>query len=86
MDHPRGLASPSNSRQASPRANPTDEIEEKLTPENHALCVELAAVPLAIKGYGHVKLANAEKAKAREKELLRKPRAAKQAKGRKEAA
>ena len=41
-----------------------------LTPDNHAAAVELAALPLQIRGFGHVKEASVETAKAREAELL----------------
>jgi indolepyruvate ferredoxin oxidoreductase len=32
-------------------------IAERLTPDNHAIAVELAALPLEVRGFGHVKLA-----------------------------
>ncbi len=41
-----------------------------LTPANHALAVEIAAVPEHIRGFGHVKSRHLEPAKAREAELL----------------
>ncbi len=41
-----------------------------LTAANHALAVKLASVPDDIKGYGHVKDANIEKAKRKETALL----------------
>ena len=41
-----------------------------LAPQRLALAAEIAALPLAIRGYGHVKLANAALARAREAELL----------------
>jgi indolepyruvate ferredoxin oxidoreductase len=41
----------------------------ELTEANHALAVEIAKVPDEIRGFGHVKEAAAEKAKAREAEL-----------------
>ena len=41
-----------------------------LAPQRLALAVEIAALPLSIRGYGHVKLANAALARAREAELL----------------
>ncbi len=37
----------------------------------HALAVEIASLPLAVRGFGHVKAAAVEAAKAREVELLR---------------
>jgi indolepyruvate ferredoxin oxidoreductase len=43
-----------------------EELAAKLTPANHALAVEIAAVPEHIRGYGHVKDAHVAKAKARE--------------------
>jgi indolepyruvate ferredoxin oxidoreductase len=47
-----------------------DEILAGLTPANHALAVELAALPLDIRGFGHVKEANRTRVKAKERELL----------------
>jgi indolepyruvate ferredoxin oxidoreductase len=47
-----------------------DEIAAGLSPENHAAAVELAALPLEIRGFGHIKGANLERAKAKEAELL----------------
>ncbi|MFO1067216.1 MAG: indolepyruvate ferredoxin oxidoreductase family protein [Geminicoccaceae bacterium] len=47
-----------------------DELVRALAPHNHAIAVELAAVPQAIRGFGHVKDANRDKARAREAELL----------------
>ncbi|TCR66970.1 indolepyruvate ferredoxin oxidoreductase [Bosea sp. BK604] len=52
-----------------------DEILAKLTPENHALCVALAAIPEKIRGFGHVKERHLKAAKAEEAELLAKLRA-----------
>src|SRR3546814_15907230 len=37
---------------------------------NHAVAVEIASIPDAIRGYGHIKLASLETAKRREAELL----------------
>ncbi|HTT79122.1 MAG TPA: DUF6537 domain-containing protein, partial [Stellaceae bacterium] len=48
-----------------------DEIAEQLSPQNHAAAVELARLPLEIRGFGHVKEANRLRAKAKEAELLR---------------
>jgi indolepyruvate ferredoxin oxidoreductase len=48
-----------------------DEIVAGLTAENHAVAVELAALPLEIRGFGHVKDANLARAKAKEALLLR---------------
>ena len=52
-----------------------DEISERLTPENHALAVALAAIPEKIRGFGHVKLRNLEEAKAEERHLIEQFRA-----------
>jgi indolepyruvate ferredoxin oxidoreductase len=46
------------------------ELLERLTPENHAIAVELATVPEYIRGFGHVKDAHLAEAKAHEAELL----------------
>jgi indolepyruvate ferredoxin oxidoreductase len=46
------------------------EITTKLSPENHALCVALAAIPEKIRGYGHVKARHLKAAKAEEADLL----------------
>ncbi|HEX2525722.1 MAG TPA: indolepyruvate ferredoxin oxidoreductase family protein [Geminicoccus sp.] len=53
-----------------------DELLERLTPQNHALAVELADVPGKIRGYGHVKERHLAEAKKREAELLARYRAA----------
>jgi indolepyruvate ferredoxin oxidoreductase len=47
-----------------------DEILAKLTPESHALCVALAAIPDKIRGFGHVKERHLKAAKAEEAALL----------------
>jgi indolepyruvate ferredoxin oxidoreductase len=47
-----------------------EELISGLTHENHALAVELARLPLDIRGFGHVLEANWRKVKAREAELL----------------
>jgi indolepyruvate ferredoxin oxidoreductase len=47
-----------------------EELLAGLTPDNHRLAVALASVPEHIRGFGHVKEAHLEKAKAREAELL----------------
>ncbi|HSR73161.1 MAG TPA: DUF6537 domain-containing protein, partial [Kiloniellales bacterium] len=47
-----------------------DELIRGLSPETHALAVELAAIPEQIRGYGHVKTRHLAEAKAREAELL----------------
>jgi len=46
------------------------EILEKLTPENHAVAVALAAIPEKIRGFGHVKTRHLKAAKADEAALL----------------
>ncbi|RDJ22067.1 indolepyruvate ferredoxin oxidoreductase family protein [Bosea caraganae] len=51
-----------------------DEILAKLSPENHALCVALAAIPEKIRGFGHVKERHLVAAKAEEGELLKRLR------------
>ncbi len=53
-----------------------DEIADALSPQNHATAVELAAVPLEIRGFGHIKEANMERAKAKEADLLARFRSA----------
>jgi indolepyruvate ferredoxin oxidoreductase len=52
-----------------------DEIVSRLTPATHATAVELAALPLEIRGFGHIKEANLRRAKAKEAELLGRLRA-----------
>ena len=47
------------------------DIAAALTPANHATAVALAQVPFDVKGYGYIKDANYEKAKAREAALVR---------------
>jgi indolepyruvate ferredoxin oxidoreductase len=47
-----------------------DEIIARLTPANHEVAVELAAAPLEIRGFGHIKEANIARAKAKEARLL----------------
>ncbi len=46
------------------------ELAGRLDPANHALAVELAALPMRIRGFGHVKERNVTEAKAREASLL----------------
>ena len=46
------------------------EITDALTPENHAAAVELAALPLEVRGFGHIKEANWERARAKGADLL----------------
>jgi indolepyruvate ferredoxin oxidoreductase len=45
-------------------------IMAELRPDNHALAIEIADLPEMIRGYGHVKRASIERAKAREAELV----------------
>jgi indolepyruvate ferredoxin oxidoreductase len=52
-----------------------DEIAQRLAPHNYAAAVELARLPLEIRGFGHVKDANLARAKAKETELLARFRA-----------
>ena len=47
-----------------------DEIMAKLTPDNHAVAVGLAAIPEKIRGFGHVKARHLVAAKADEAALL----------------
>jgi indolepyruvate ferredoxin oxidoreductase len=47
-----------------------DELLAGLTPENHALAVELASIPEHIRGFGHIKERHLAEAKAREAQLL----------------
>jgi indolepyruvate ferredoxin oxidoreductase len=48
-----------------------DELVRHLSPANHAFAVQLASIPEHIRGYGHIKDANIEKAKATEANLLK---------------
>ena len=52
-----------------------DEIVSRLSPANHAVAVELASLPLEIRGFGHIKEANLALAKAKEASLLSRLRA-----------
>ncbi|MGC2198569.1 MAG: indolepyruvate ferredoxin oxidoreductase family protein [Stellaceae bacterium] len=47
-----------------------EEILADLSPANHKTAIELAALPLEIRGFGHVKQANIEHVKAKEAVLL----------------
>jgi len=47
-----------------------DELLAGLTPENHALAIEIARIPEKIRGFGHVKERHLETAKAEEAQLL----------------
>jgi indolepyruvate ferredoxin oxidoreductase len=42
-----------------------DEIAARLTPQNHAAAMELAAIPMEVRGYGHIKEESQRKARAR---------------------
>jgi indolepyruvate ferredoxin oxidoreductase len=46
------------------------ELAAALSPDNHALAVEIARLPEQIRGYGHIKERNINKAKEREASLL----------------
>jgi indolepyruvate ferredoxin oxidoreductase len=46
------------------------EIATALDHDNHALAVEIARLPELMRGFGHIKARNVEKAKTREAELL----------------
>src|SRR5690606_24052137 len=48
-----------------------DRIVEGLTPERHATAVKLASVPQSIRGFGHVKSAAIEAARAEDAKLWR---------------
>ncbi|MGR4870347.1 indolepyruvate ferredoxin oxidoreductase family protein [Variovorax sp. LARHSF232] len=47
-----------------------DELLAELSLDNQRLAAQIAAVPLSIRGYGHVKLANLALARGREAELM----------------
>ena len=47
-----------------------DEVLGAVRAGNRAYAIELAALPMGIRGYGHVKAANAERARERQRELL----------------
>ncbi len=47
-----------------------DELLVKLSRDNHDLAVEIASIPEQIRGYGHIKEANFEKAAAKREQLL----------------
>lgn len=46
------------------------ELAARLDAANLKIATEIAAVPLSMRGYGHVKIANVALGKAREAELL----------------
>jgi indolepyruvate ferredoxin oxidoreductase len=47
-----------------------DELIRKLDAGNHGLAVELASLPWQVRGFGHVKQASVERARASEAALL----------------
>ncbi|RST50003.1 indolepyruvate ferredoxin oxidoreductase family protein [Variovorax sp. MHTC-1] len=47
-----------------------DELMAGLSPDNQRLAAQIAAVPMTIRGFGHVKLANLALARGREAELM----------------
>jgi indolepyruvate ferredoxin oxidoreductase len=53
-----------------------DEIVERLSPQTHATAAALAALPLEVKGYGHVEAASHARMMAKQAELLARLRAA----------
>ncbi|QFZ84865.1 indolepyruvate ferredoxin oxidoreductase family protein [Variovorax paradoxus] len=46
------------------------EMATELTPDNQSTAARIAALPLSVRGFGHVKLANLDAARIREAELL----------------
>jgi len=52
-----------------------DEIAAGLTAQNHGVAVELAALPMEIRGFGHIKEQNRQRAKTKEADLLARFRA-----------
>jgi indolepyruvate ferredoxin oxidoreductase len=46
------------------------ELLPQLRPDNLALATQIAALPLSMRGFGHVKIANVALARTREAELL----------------
>jgi indolepyruvate ferredoxin oxidoreductase len=47
-----------------------DELAANLTPDRLLVATQIAALPLSMRGYGHVKIANVALARVREAELL----------------
>jgi indolepyruvate ferredoxin oxidoreductase len=47
-----------------------DRLLRDLTPANQSLAAQIAALPLSVRGFGHVKAANLALARVREAELL----------------
>jgi indolepyruvate ferredoxin oxidoreductase len=46
------------------------ELSTSLSPDNHALAIEIASLPAKMRGFGHIKARNVESTKACEAELL----------------
>ena len=46
------------------------EIADNLSADNHAAAVQLASLPMRMRGFGHVKEANVKAAKACEADLI----------------
>jgi indolepyruvate ferredoxin oxidoreductase len=46
------------------------ELCDRLTPQSHAVAVELAALPDAIRGFGHIRARHIEQAERRRQELI----------------
>ncbi len=53
-----------------------DALLQGLTPDNHALAIEIASLPESVRGYGHIKAKSAAAARAKREELLARYRAA----------
>ena len=49
---------------------PSHELATNLNAERVAVAIQIAAIPLSMRGYGHVKIGNVALARAREAELL----------------
>jgi indolepyruvate ferredoxin oxidoreductase len=49
-----------------------ERVLRELTPQNHALAIQIASLPEEIRGYGHIKLKSVGAARARREELLAK--------------
>ena len=49
-----------------------EQILAEINPQNHGIAVEIASLPLEMRGFGHIKLANIENANRRRELLLRK--------------
>ena len=47
-----------------------DEVIANLSPANYDIAVELAQLPLSMRGFGHVKAANVERARQTQSELM----------------